>query len=108
GDSIQHASYWDVYFGFVLFRPGLAAVGFCVLCLLSIGYGARAYGVRREARGRLFLWGGAALLALEVVLTTLAGLRQRFDNWLFPMMLVAPFLLPSLVLAALASGAAAT
>lgn len=104
--DIQHWSYWNVYGGFVAFRPGLAAVGLCLLCLLTIGNGALAYGARREARGRLFLWSGAALLALEVVLTVTAALQQPVDNWLFPMMLVAPYLFPSMALAALASGAA--
>jgi len=108
GDHIEHWSNWEAYAGFVFSRLGLAALGLCLLCVLAIGYGAYVHGVRHEARGRLLLWCGAALLALEMVLSITVFGHWPANDWLFPMTLVAPYLLPSLVLAALASGAAAT
>jgi hypothetical protein len=108
GDHIQYMSYWEVFSGFIGYLLGLAAVGLCLLCLLAIGYGAFVHSLRHGARGRLFLWGGAALLALEIVLSLTVFSHLPADRRLFPMTLVAPYLLPSLVLASLASGAAAS
>jgi cbb3-type cytochrome oxidase subunit 3 len=101
---IQQASRWEVFNGFIFSLLGLAALGLCLLCVLAIGYGAYAHGVRYEARGRLVLWISTALLALVIML---AMTVLSFDSF-FPMTLVAPYLLPSLGLALLASGAAAT
>jgi hypothetical protein len=108
GNYIGYVSYWYIHGGFTSRPLGLAAVGLCLLCVLAIGYGAYVHGVRHAARGRLVLWCGAALLALEMVLSITVFGHWPANDWLFPMTLVAPYLLPSLVLAALASGAAAS
>jgi hypothetical protein len=104
GNYIRQESRWEVFGGFVFSRLGLAALGLCLLCVLAIRYGAYAYGVSHAAHGRLLLWCGAALLALLIVLS----MTVLSPGSYFPVTLVAPYLLPSLVLASLASGAAAT
>jgi hypothetical protein len=107
GYYIRQQSYWQTFGGFIFFPLGLVALGACLLCLLAIGYGAYVHSVRYEARGRLLLWCGTALLAIVLVSSTIS-----LSFWpvnlpsLSPMTLVAPYLLPSLGLALLASGAA--
>lgn len=112
GNYIRYESRWEVLHGFIGSQRGLAALGLSLLCILAIGYGAYAHGVRHAGYGRLLLWGSAALLALLIVLSLLPMTVLSYgpvDRWsIFPMTLVAPYLLPSLVLASLASGAAAT
>ena len=105
GYYIRQQSYWQTFGGFIFFPLGLVALGAWPLCLLAIGYGAYVHSVRYEARGRLLLWCGTALLAIVLVSSTIS-----LSFWpvnlpsLSPMTLVAPYLLPSLGLALLASG----
>lgn len=75
----------------------------CVISLLAIGYGAAAHIWRGLAFGRLFLWSGTVLLALDLALSWTVLVYWTFE----PMRVVAPVLLPALVLALIASGAAA-
>lgn len=106
--SIVHSSLWDLFGPFILWPLGLAALVVCLLCLLclfAIAVGAYAQAVRHAEHGRLWLWLGTAVLALELASTMIIASTLRFEP-LFPMTRFAPYLLPALVLAALASGAA--
>jgi len=84
GNYIRYASYWEVTGGFIDTPLGLAALGLCLLCLVAIGYGAYAHDVRHAARGRLLLWSGAALFALEMVLSITVFGHWPANDWLFP------------------------
>jgi len=107
GNYITQMSRWEVYAGFVSSRLGLAMLGICLLCTLAIGYGAYFHSVRHAAWARLLLWCSTALLALIVVLSMTVFSRGPGSLSTFlPMTLVAPYLLPSLGFALLASGAA--
>lgn len=107
GNYITQMSRWEVYAGFISSRLGLATLGICVLCILAIGYGAYSHSVRHAAWACLLLWCSTALLALIIVLS-----MTVFSHWpgslstFLPLTLVTPYLLPSLGLALLASGAA--
>ena len=109
GTYVTHESYWEVTGGFILSPLGLVALGLCLVCVFAIGYGAYAFGMRHQARGRLFLWGGTALLALVIALSLMVASYGPINtSLLFPMPLLARYLLPCLGLAVLASGAATT
>jgi hypothetical protein len=111
GETIIQKSLWEWVIVRVLFSglAGLAALGLlllCLLCLVAIGAGAYAHAVRQAVRGRLWLWLGTAVLAL--VLTVFASVANTdFVPFSFLALFTVP-LLPTLVLAALASGVAVT
>lgn len=103
-----HVSLWEEFGPIFLWPFGQVALVICLLSLLAIGVGAITHGGRQLARGRLWLWSGTVVLGLEIAIgLTLSALVIPAELVpIFPMNYFALYLLPAVVLATFASGAA--
>ena len=106
--AMLHPSLWDELGPFFFWPLGLVALVICLLSLVAIGAGAVTHGVRQMARGRLWLQVGTVVLALEIAagLTLSVLVAPPIRAPIYPINYFAPYLVPALVLASFASGAA--